>query len=144
MDKSLKYIKMCEKAIEIQRLWVQNHGDVFFTETGGIVYWISSIHKLQKVKKGFVITAKNDVIHLSKVTWLPRQSQLIEMAQVTGRSYGRVLQDFFNWADTPYGKHDEPAKKIFPSMEQIWIAFLMQKKYGKKWKDSEWRIMGTT
>jgi len=143
MDNSIKYIKMCEKATEIQRRWIQNHGDVFVTENGGIVYWISSKHKLQKVKKGFVITTKNDVIHLSKVTWLPRQSQLIEMAQETGRSYGRVLQDFFNWADTPYEKHAEAAKKIFLSMEQIWIAFLMQKKYGKKWRDSEWVKMKT-
>ncbi|MBW2193424.1 MAG: hypothetical protein JRF27_06525 [Deltaproteobacteria bacterium] len=138
MDKSAKYILMCEKAREIQRQWVQHHGDVFVTDTGKIVYWISEIHKLQRVKSGFVIDTKDEVIYLSKVTWLPRQDQLIEMAQEVGRRYGSVLQDFFNWADTPYEKNAEPAKKIFPSMEQIWIAFVMQKNYGKKWKGSGW------
>ena len=138
MDKSSKYIRMCEKAREIQRQWVQHHGDVFITGTGKIVYWISEIHKLQRVKSGFVIDTKDEVIYLSKVIWLPRQDQLIEMVQEAGRRYGSVLQDFFNWADTPYEKGGKPAKKIFPSMEQIWIAFAMQKNYGKKWRGSGW------
>jgi hypothetical protein len=138
MDNSEKYIKMCEKAFEIQRQWVRNHGDVFVAESGKIAYWISHIHKLQKVKKGFVVKTEDDVIHLSKVTWLPRQSQLIEMAQEVGRSYGNILHAFFNWADTPYERNAEPAKKLFLSMEQIWLAFVMQKNYGKQWKDFQW------
>ena len=138
MDKSATYIQMCEKAGEIQRQWGQHHGDVFVTDTGKIVYWVNKIHQLQRVKSGFVIDAKDEVITLSKVTWLPRQDQLIEMAQEAGRSYGSVLQDFFKWADTPYETDAQPAKKIFLSMEQVWIAFVMQKNYGKKWKGSEW------
>ncbi|MFH2218141.1 MAG: hypothetical protein ABII68_00585 [Pseudomonadota bacterium] len=138
MDKSSKYIMMCGKAGEIQRQWVQRHGDVFVTDRGKIVYWIDDIHKLQRVKSGFIINAQNEIIYLSKVIWLPRQDQLIEMAQEPGRSYENVLQIFFNWADTPYETDAEPAKKLFPSMEQIWIAFVMQKNYGKKWKGSAW------
>jgi hypothetical protein len=138
MDNSEKYIKMCEKAFEIQRQWVQHHGDVFVTGSGKIAYWIAHVHKLQKVKKGFVIRTEDDVIHLSKVIWLPRQSQLIELAQEVGRSYGNILQAFFSWADTPYGRNADPAKKLFLSMEQIWLAFVMQKNFGKQWKDFQW------
>lgn len=129
---------MCEKAGEIQRQWVQRHGDVFATDGGKIRYWIEDIHKLKRVKGGFVIDARNEIVYLSRVIWLPRQDQLIEMAQEPGRSYDNVLQHFFNWADTPYEKDAQPAKKLFPSMEQIWIAFVMQKNFGKKWKGSGW------
>lgn len=138
MDKSATYVRMCEKAREVQGQWVQHHGDVFVADTGKIVYWISEIHKLQRVKSGFVIDTKDEVIYLSKVIWLPRQDQLIEMAQEAGRRYDSVLQSFFNWTDTPYEKDAKPAKKIFPSMEQIWIAFVMQKNYGKKWTGYGW------
>ena len=139
MDKGHEYIRMCTAAEEIQRQWKQHYGDFYVAENGAIKCWISMNRDSRRVKRGFGIDIQNDIIYIAKYVWLPRQNQLIEMAQVPGRRYDSIVQDFFDWTKIPYRLQPGTPGKLFPSMEQIWLAFLMQQKYAKQWDGNQWR-----
>lgn len=138
MDRSADYIRMCEVATEVQQRWRQAYGDFFVGENGRIECWIPQRRKSVVVRKGFGVRSQRDVIRLIKYTWLPRQDQLIEIAQERGRRYESVTQEFFDWAKSTYGENQEPAAKLFRTMEKIWLAFVMHKNYWKKWDGQGW------
>jgi hypothetical protein len=139
MDRSPDYIRMCAQAEEIQGRWQRQYGDFFVGEDGRTRCWLSNEPDCVKFKKGYGIRSTEEgIIHVSKYIWLPRQNQLIEMAQVPGRRYDNVVQDFFDWTKLPYGKQAETPGRLFPSMEQIWLAFVMQQKYRKQWNGRRW------
>jgi hypothetical protein len=139
MDKSPEYIGMCRLANEIQHRWQQSYGDFFVTESGRIECWLPAKRPTEVVKRGYGVCAQQGVIRIARYTWLPRQDQLIEMAQENGRRYESVTQEFFNWAKHPYGRQQEPPSKLFRSMEKIWLAFVMHKNYWKKWDFLVWK-----
>lgn len=138
MDKSDEYIRMCAAADEIQQRWAHNYGDFFIDNRGKIRCWLSRDHEDKKFKKGFHVTVDRGVILLSRYVWLPRQNQLIEMAQIPGRRYETVTQDFFEWTKRPYETLDDIPAKLFRSMEKIWLAFVMQQKFNKQWDGERW------
>jgi len=134
MDTSKEYIKMCEKAEEIQKFKKDNPiyqckpGDFFKenTPTGGIiVFQVSDI---------MPNTAYDDVKWIErKLIWLPRQDQLREM----------MLPDLTD----PFG-----VKKIckfvldrmptialcIHSWEQVLLLIIMEENYHKIWKGEDW------
>jgi hypothetical protein len=63
------------------------------------------------------------------------------MAQRPGQRYETVLQDFYDWTKTGYNRQSDLPGKLFPSMEQIWLAFVMQQKYRKQWDGRKWADM---
>jgi len=138
MDKSKKFIRMCESAKEIQQKWKQEYGDFFVAESGQIKCWISRAPAEVKFKKGFGITVDADVIYIAKYIWLPRQNQLIEMAQIPGHRYEIIVQNFYSWTKEPYEMLNDMPNKLFRTMEQIWLAFVMQQKFNKQWNDTQW------
>ncbi len=91
MDTSIEYIKMREKATEIQEHGFEE-GDYHGLLQNGL--W--SAHNYCG-ESGFV---------------------------------GYLLHRFFMWWDS---KQDLP----FPSMAQLWLAFVMKEKYGKVWDSSK-------
>ena len=130
---------MCEQAEEIQCRWQRQYGDFFISEDGHSRCWLSKDPDAVKFKKGFGIRiAEKGVIHLSKYIWLPRQNQLIELAQIPGRRYDSIVQDFFDWTKLPYETLSGTPGQLFRSMEQIWLAFVMQQKYNKQWNGHRW------
>lgn len=138
MDKSKTYIRMCDRAKEIQCLWRPTYGDFYADAKGEIRCWISRKPPAERFKKGFGICVKNRIIHLSKYTWLPRQNQLIEMAQVPGRRYESVVQDFFDWSKRPYGAYTDNPDRFFRTMETIWLGFVMLQKFDRLWDGDAW------
>lgn len=141
MDKSAVYVTLCDRAAEIQRLWMPRYGDFYRDGNGRITCWLSNGEDPDKrVKNRFIVRAGDGLIRLSKYVWLPRQDQLIEMAQVRGRRYDSVVQDFFDWTKQDYGGRSGLPGKRFPSMEQIWLAYLMQRKFRKTWDGGDWKI----
>ncbi len=138
MDKSKTYIRMCDRAEEIQCLWRPTYGDFYADATGQIRCWISKKSPVERFKKGFGICVQNSIIQLSKYTWLPRQNQLIEMAQVPGRRYESVVQDFFDWSKRPYGTYAGDPGRLFKTMEKIWLGFVMHQKFGRLWDGDGW------
>lgn len=131
MDTSEEYIKMCEKAEEIQKEWKPHWGD-FSSEKEDNTYV-------------FVLTTvKNIVQDQQDYIWLPRQDQLQEM--IIASPFDCDLWDrFTDFIFTPYND-DDPNKneacELFQSGEQLWLAFVMEEKYNKVWDGTNWIEIG--
>lgn len=123
MDTSETYIKMCKKAEEIQSLFLEKNksGWIRSSLVGLLINAID--------KNGEVFTAYG-----KDLIWLPRQDQLQEMMQPNDMSARTLLSQFALWSEQQ--KHDIP--NAFASMEQLWLAFVMKKKYNKVWNGEDW------
>ena len=68
--------------------------------------------------------------------WLPRQDKLQEM--VGEKDLLQLVWAFNNFChDISY---TQSGYKTFPtSMEQLWLAFVMQEKFNKVWNGKEWK-----
>jgi len=130
MDFSKEYIKMCEKATEIQGLARKNgviHGDYLYEKS--IDKW-DIVYDANKCYKYGLLTQ----------IWLPRQDQLQEIVlykNSTEPIRNRILWligDFRDYCIKLY--QSKPA--FFNSMEQLWLAFVMKENYDKIWYKDEW------
>jgi len=138
MDKSPQYISLCEHAREIQSEWKKEHGDVFVGDGQRIEFWIDAIHPKRTIKKNFGVKNRGNVIQLSRYIWLPRLNQLMELAQQPGRRFEKTTYLFFDWTKSPYNGFKEVPGKLFITLEQHWLAFVMQRIYGKIWDGQCW------
>lgn len=138
MDKSEQYIRMCEKAKEVQAQWTRDKGDWFVAQDGSVKCRPFAGDGTAVLKSGFQITKENGVIRLAKYTWLPRLDQLMDMAQIDGVNSERLIYIFYDWSKLPYDRLSRHPQKIFGSVEQSWLAFVMQIKHFKKWDSEEW------
>jgi hypothetical protein len=129
---------MCAAAGEIQQQWQRTYGDFYAAGDQQVSCWLPEKDDRRDIRQGFAVRRQGDVIQLQKFTWLPKQSQLIELAQVPGRRYESVTLDFFNWTKIPYDTQGHLPGKIFHSLEQIWLAYVMERKSGKKWDGARW------
>ena len=127
MDTSKEYLEMCQGAKDVQSLWEPSCGD-FCVDMGDV--WI-----LNPDNKAYVQMVRH------KDTWLPRQDQLQEM--IGGWPSAGFIGDWREWLGNVYGFNygNKPNGHlhIFTSGEQLWLAFVMQEVYNKKWLDGEWR-----
>ena len=140
MDTSEKYIKMCEMAKEIQSRPRSYPGDVWHHEKWGIGianYHYPKLPSDEGAEKVFwfdgygsktVLEVGRPVIVGGTFTWLPRQDQLQEMVKATPKKDNLVPNTGF-WA---WNK--------MKTWEQLWLAFIMFKKFHKTWDDEkqEW------
>lgn len=136
MDTSETYVKMCEKAEEIQALWHSqdligksrsNRGFGLHYEMGyeGSFYWNGEAVACvdYEYETGYAVG------HI----WLPRQDQLQEMVF---DSYEITIpyamsKRLCEWCAINTTGH-------IASMEQLWLAFVMKEKYNKIWKEDDW------
>ncbi len=67
--------------------------------------------------------------------WLPHQDQLQEMVfkDVGLQSICSAIEQFSK-------SEDGAGITIFGTMEQLWLAFVMEKKYNKTWNGEEWKL----
>ena len=111
MDTSSEYVKMCEKAEEIQDYYQLKYANRDFTP---------SLHDFLYVE-----------------TWLPRQDQLQEM--VKAKSVFDLMDSFYYLflclEENGFNFRDN--YKNF-SMEQLWLAFVMRERHGKRWTGEDW------
>ncbi len=149
MDNSKEYIKMCEKAEEIQMVWLKHNtlGDFaipaktisdyqgFWTLQAGQVYIVGNDNEYD-----LTIDSEYDLAETGAI-WLPRQDQLQEMIA----SYPEHWIGFLNWSNIPYPItiYEHQKQQPYPfwhfkSMEQLWLAFVMKEKYCKIWSDEQW------
>ena len=136
MDKTEEYEEMCEKSKEIQKI-----GKVKVTELDDWYY--------EKATQLFSIGTFADESDI----WLPRQDQLQEMAlehlklrypnyneegKVIGYNYDvlHLLNGFNNFMYDV--ERREGSTRVFSSLEQMWLAFLMWVKFEKRWNRKEW------
>ena len=125
MDTSETYIKMCERAEEIQK-HIFDPEDTTKCICGGLET-LGSFHLFYDV---FALKPTHTV-------WLPRQDQLQEMIPliVEGQTgypevSAAVLNKFltFQW------------NGFYKSMEQLWLAFVMKEKCNKIWDGEAWIV----
>jgi len=112
MDTSPEYVKMCDKATEIQQY--KRFGPTYGQE-----------------EKDYYIKCKEDV-------WLPRQDQLQEMI---GGEPDILITKLINWMQNNQRFYKSGhIKKLYPtgSFEQLWLAYAMDRKYHKRWNGEEW------
>jgi hypothetical protein len=126
MDTSKEYIKMCDY-FEIQDCRImRDRFDFVVRRLSNCDDYIRNISDFNSV----------DTI------WLPRQDQLQEMLDHTLRATHKlfsrfVLDDYFK----PTLRESEKGSPFayFSSMEQLWLAFVMEECYNKRWTGNEWK-----
>jgi len=135
MDLTPKYIKMCEKAEEIQKEWKPTEGDVVFVKIKNKICWVFQSTMDDVKNKEVVILTDGSIIEKNLCVWLVRQDQLQEMI-ITSKYCDRNYALLTELADFHY-HHG----KCNWSMEQLCLAFVMHEKYGKVWDNEkeEWR-----
>ena len=132
MDTSETYIKMCEKAEEIQTksqpVHIMESRQVFVYD--GDEVWFH-----------YTVGEGRDMV-INKV-WLPRQDQLQEMVGTFPKAFEKLvnevgindfnygLEEMFEWG--LFGQYSSLA-----SMEQLWLAFVMKDKFNKVWDGKKW------
>ena len=123
MDTSKEYIKMCEKAREIQNLI-----DMF--QLGNFL-WRGKAYLYEACVCDAVPCFKDEKV------WLPRQDELQDMIEkVVDYETTAILESKFHEFLVWLGEWD------FTSMEQLWLAFVMFEKYKKVWDGKEWKKSG--
>lgn len=128
MDTSETYIKMCEKATELQEVWDIRFGD--FHCGKGETEVLLLINRPED--RG------NDYIIKSFGIWLPRQDQLQEMVQTTNEyNLAEMEMRFHEWCVSPLTVYTQTHKHL-TSMEQLWLAFVMKEEYNKVWNGEGW------
>ena len=145
MDVSPIYIKMCEKAEEIQSSRREEHNkDTGKWQAGD--FWTTLFEVNKGNKFTFVVPAYRDawadlphyIHHPIECIWLPRQDQLQEMAN---KPIDELWCDFSAWVDIRAirGMGDYRLRE-YKSFEQLWLAFVMWQKYNKMWNGETWEI----
>jgi len=147
MDCGSVYIKMCEKAEEIQdekRKAGVFHGDYVYAESGSLFTHFTGIVEL--------LTGNPNLRYgMVGCVFIPRQDQLQEMIGVTDEMRESGWKPDFicqwDWA-IQQGRLTESdyISSIFPngdyefceSWEQLWLAIVMHEKYHKTWTGENW------
>lgn len=119
------YIKMCEKAEEIQVKWKPRIGDKIKHRLGKSIQLIT-LYDIETYSDDFYIE--------EKYTWLPTQEQLQKMIS---RNWYDVFCKFL-WWHSDDDKSSEEFESMFTSMNEVWLAFVMKEKYNKVWNGKEW------
>ncbi len=127
MDTSETYIKMCEKAEEIQ----EDKISPFHYAESDYDIFISLPYDEVWIYLGFST-------HNPKRIWLPRQDQLQEMI-IEKDSLYRFIGLFHDFAMNVFYDSTRSSKKwLARSMEQLWLAFVMKDKFNKTWSGEDW------
>ncbi len=124
MDCSDQYVRMSQKAEEMQKLWSPAEGDVFGDELCHVSVVNSMIleHLNKSMKEG----------EGGKYTWLPRQDQLQDIVlSMFERNCYWMFEECYKHLQLPHPTKPE-------SMEQIWLLFVMKEKFGKIWDGENW------
>jgi hypothetical protein len=114
MDTTIEYVDMCQKAVEIQNL-------------------------------------RHETIYEHNPIWLPKQDQLQLIYSnwiVEQLGYGNpehfiksAFIDFSRWLQNQYLPENFTCvpTNCFDTGEKLWLAFVMQEQFSKKWIDGDWR-----
>ena len=126
MDTSSDYVEMCEKATEIMSTWHYAYGDFYVSLAADIVSEAQTIASDLELQRSYM--------QQIKAVWLPRQDQLQSLVLDEHATAWDVVIEFANTLMSDKARYFEK----FPSMEQLWIAYIMDKKFSKKWTGKDW------
>lgn len=92
-------------------------------------------------KEGVLVSIKELI--KGRTIWLPRQDQLQTMTTY-GASPPSAIHEMDEFIHKPYlttdANHEswESAENYFSTWEQLWLALVMQEKFGKRWSGTDW------
>lgn len=143
MDETPEYIRMCEEATEIQEAWKPQSGDFVHSnvkEEVRILYFSKHHGSPPEVYLNTLFTH-----------WLPRQDQLQDMMidrfQEHKYPLWQMMYVFNNFIACPPLRHrkkyvDWLRKYVtqFTTLEQLWLAFIMERMYKKIWNGEDWVV----
>ena len=127
MDTSKEYIEMCEQAEEIQKIWDPAPLDLFWDTFG------QEINNWRQCSVGYPSDYDGSFEKDNTLIWLPRQDQLQGMVIGNYQCAYDMNLDFTMWA-----QQIGVLLKKERSMEQLWLVFVMEEKYEKKWAGKNW------
>lgn len=131
MDVGSEYVKMCEKAEEIQK--------PYYECLPGDWYYIWGYSNGIKIANGAIqplgVTDKEIP---SDSVWLPRQDQLQELVPEFIEKAGFVAPIASHFADFAVACANNPLYWSLETFEQLWLAFVMEEKYQKVWQKKDW------
>ncbi len=124
------YIKMCEKAEEIQKEWKPKIGDK-------VKHRLTAVQFISPYDKN---TYSDDFYREEGYTYLPTQEQLQEIINAYS-NYERVnrFYDFVHLDADEYGYNEWCEFVNNASMNELWLAFVMHEKYHKVWTGEKWK-----
>lgn len=124
MDASETYMQMCEKAEEIQ-----NIRKGFSSGALGEIWFKNG---------GFQIHNGRRYVGIEAI-WLPRQDQLQEILAGKHCIHDMILY-FLDFVSENAGccNNEHGYDGQFDTLEQLWLAFVMQEKYQKQWDSDKW------
>lgn len=146
MDTSKEYIKMCDSP-EIQKGKHKNGVGGNWINVNIIsascCYGVGNFYYSKDFEKTNTCTLcgnKSSYIDKTKTVWLPRQDQLQEIYRggedlKAPSAELKVLYDNIHFLNNPDAKY----LWKFPTMEQLWLAFVMKEKFEKTWNGEKWK-----
>ena len=122
------YLKMLRApgAECLQELWVPDLGDSVSGVNGIKLHINTSLYSIAK----------------NRYTWLPTQGQLQDI--IGYPSPHEILRHFYNGIYSVDEHRHDMLRNVdkywysFSTMEQLWLAFVMQEKFNKTWTGEEW------
>lgn len=136
MDTTPEYIKMCEKAEELEELWQPTIADMVIQRLWQNRWFYVTYHEAEMIKEPQ--SNKSDMWK-SQYIWLPRQDQLQEMV-FDDIPYQKLLR-FTKFCQSNIYADDDPilwwAERR--SIEQLWLMFMMFECHNKTWNGEEWK-----
>ncbi|GAG05445.1 unnamed protein product [marine sediment metagenome] len=145
MDTSEQFIKMCEKAEEIQEI-ADDYIDSFSISCwyspnhvqckGHFTDWHMGYKYCPVCRKPLKITQEYSIclrIKGDDTIWLPRQDQLQEMLFEGEYGLQTICARLYEWSTSA------SCSICFESMEQLQLGFWMRAKYNKVWNGEEWK-----
>jgi len=141
MDISKEYIRMCEKAVELQKNWTPQNLDYIYSiyekqikNVDDIrLHWMyhKSIKQYQNINH--IKGSKTYANVWYQVVWIPRQDQLQD---ILNYELSDLIYKFKDWNCA--SGFEWMSDNKFTSMEQLWLAFVMYEKYIKYWDGEKW------
>ena len=124
MDTGETYIKICEKAEEIQAI----------RRDRGFIYGDYYYEPISRNWNIIYDSQKSYMYSMPMCIWLPRQDQLQEILFIHKEHLFPqcvLLKEFIK-------ENELYIVSFLKSMEQLWLAFVMYKKYNKVWNGENW------
>ena len=128
MDTTEQYIKQCEQAPKIQEAWQPQDFDFVMGEYVSVIRTWDVSQGIGKASLNPVFTNKGKIAwyYKEELIFLPKQDQLQDMMNNNSPHPTSYIINELNI-------FVRGIRQNFISMEQLWLAFVMQEKYQKSW-----------
>jgi len=139
MDITKEYIIKCKRAEVIQKLWKPKVGDYIYSIDYEKVFII-----IDNLNDKFLCilpyrTDREFFPKRERSVWLPTQDRLQELVAPRDGGQHTIMENFWSWCNEVYPLNIYLSNfAIFKTMEQLWLAFVMYKKFNKVWDGEKW------